>query len=73
MTCYMRHMGWMFRVLDIDNDAGNRHRVDRAIKHALELAHDTPCPEVKAYLDALSAEERFELIDTVEQELGAQD
>lgn len=71
MTCYMRHMGWMFRVLEIDNDAGNRHLVDRAIKHALNLAPDAPCPEVNEHLKALSGEERFELIDAVEDEFSA--
>jgi hypothetical protein len=62
-------MGWLFRVLEIDNDAGNRHRVDRAIKEFLELPADAPCPEVNAYLKALSGEERFELIDDLEQRL----
>jgi len=71
MTCYMKNMGWLFRVLDMDNDAGNRHRLDRAIKQSLELAADTPCNEVKAYLDALSGEERFELIDELEHRLSA--
>lgn len=70
MTCYMKHMGWLFRVLDVENDAGNRHRLDRAIKDALGLAADAPCEEVDAYLKALSGEERFELIDTLEAELG---
>jgi hypothetical protein len=71
MTCYLRHMGWMFKVLDLENDAGNRHRLDRAIKHALELAADAPCDEVQAYLEALSAEERFDLIDELERQLSA--
>lgn len=70
MTCYLRHMGWMFRVLDLENDAGNRHRLDRAIKTALELAPDAPCDEVEAYLEALSGEERFELIDELERLLS---
>lgn len=70
MTCYMRHMGWMFRVLELENDAGNRHRLDRAIKSALGLPSDAPCPDVDAYLKALSGEERFELIDTLERELA---
>lgn len=70
MTCYLRHMGWMFRVLDIDNDAGNRHRLDRAIKRTLGLAADAPCADVQAYLEALSGEERFELIDALEQEIS---
>ena len=70
MTCYLRHMGWMFRVLEIENDAGNRHRLDRAIKTALELPADAPCDEVEAYLEALSGEERFELIDELERQLS---
>jgi len=70
MTCYMRHMSWLFRVLEIENDAGNRHRVDRAIKNALGLPSDAPCPDVNAYLKALSGEERFELIDAVEREMA---
>jgi hypothetical protein len=69
MTCYLKHRGWMFRVLDIDNDAGNRHRLDRAIKAALGLGPDAPCDEVEAYLEALSGEERFDLIDTLERAL----
>jgi len=70
MTCYLRHMGWMFRVLDLENDAGNRHRLDRAIKHALGLAPDAPCDDVEAYLEALSGEEQFELIDELEHQLS---
>jgi hypothetical protein len=60
-------MGWMFEALDLENDTGNRHRLDRAIKKALEMEPDTPCPEVWAYLKALSDEERFDLIDTIEK------
>ena len=70
MTCYMRHMGWMFDALDLENDAGNRHRLDRAIKIALEMDPDTPCTDVWTYLKALSAEERFDLLDAVEKELA---
>ena len=70
MTCYMRHMGWLFRVLELENDAGNRHRLDKAIKRVLELTQDAPCPDVNAYLKELSGEERFELIDALEGELS---
>jgi hypothetical protein len=62
-------MGWLFRVLEIDNDAGNRHRVDRAIKDFLGLPPDAPSPEVNAYLKVLSGEERIELIDELERRL----
>ncbi|MGB4442319.1 MAG: hypothetical protein WBJ62_08865 [Coriobacteriia bacterium] len=71
MTCYLRHMSWMFRVLDLENDTGNRHRLDRAIKAALGLSPDAPCDEVEAYLEALSGEERFDLIDELERQLSA--
>ena len=70
MTCYLRHMGWMFRVLDLENDAGNRHRLDRALKAALGLPADAPCDEVEAYMEALSGEERFDLIDELERQLS---
>lgn len=71
MTCYQRHLGWMFRVLDLDKDAGNRRRLDRAIKRALHMPADAPCPEVNARLKSLSGEERFELIDALERDLMA--
>lgn len=69
MTCYQRHMGWLFRVLEIDKDDGNRHRLDRAIKRVLGLDPNAECAEVEAYLDALSVEERFDLIDGVQREM----
>lgn len=71
MSCYLRHMGWLFRVLEIDKDAGNKHRLDRAMRSALGLAPDVPCREVDAHFEALSAEEKFGLIDTLQRELGS--
>lgn len=69
MTCYLPSMSWLFRVLELENDAGNQHRMDRAVKSALGLPADASCDEVKAFLAALSGEERFELIDTIERAL----
>lgn len=69
MTCYLSHMGWLFRVLELDNTPGNRHRVDRAVKSALGLSPEASCDEVSAFLEALSGEERFDLIDSVERGL----
>jgi hypothetical protein len=66
----MRHMGWMFDALDLENDAGNRHRLDRAIRRALEMTADAPCADVWTYLKAMSDEERFELLELVEKELA---
>jgi len=71
MTCYMKRLGWLFRVLELDNDAGNQHRLDRAIKDLLGLPPDAPCEDVEAYLEALSGEERFDMIDTLERALSA--
>lgn len=65
----MRHMGWLFDSLDLEDDRGNRHRLDRAIKAALELDGATPCSEVWSHLKALSDEERFDLVDEVERRL----
>ena len=69
MSCYLRHMGWLFRVLELDKDAGNRRRLDLAVRRALAITSEMPCDDVRAHLDGLSFEERLELIDTVEQEL----
>lgn len=69
MSCYLRRMGWLFRVLEIDKDEGNKHRLDRAMRNALGLGPDTPCAEVDAHFEALSPEEKFGLIDTLQQEL----
>jgi hypothetical protein len=63
-------MGWMFDALDLENDAGNRHRLDRAIKRALEMSADAPCADVWTYLKAMSDEERFELLEIVEREFA---
>ena len=70
MTCYMKHLGWLFRVLELDNDPGNRHLLDRAIKEVLGLSSDAPCDQVDAHLGALSGEERFAMIDTLERLLA---
>lgn len=69
MSCYLRHMGWLFRVLELDKDAGNRRRLDMAVRRALEVEPGTPCGEVKARIDSLSVEERFDLIDQLERAL----
>lgn len=71
MTCYLRNMGWLFGALDLDRDAGNQHRMDIAVRHALHVAVETPCDEVKLRLDSLSVEERFELIDDIERQISA--
>ncbi|MHB1324445.1 MAG: hypothetical protein ACYCXZ_08985 [Coriobacteriia bacterium] len=70
MSCYLRNMGWMFRVLELDKDAGNRHRMDRAVRLTLGVEPEAPCSEVEAHLDALSVEERLDLIDRVGRELS---
>ncbi len=71
MTCYMKHLGWLFRVLELDNEPGNRHRLDRAIKETLDLPSDAPCDEVDAHLSALSGEGQFRLIDALERLLAS--
>jgi hypothetical protein len=64
-------MGWLFRVLELDKDAGNRRRLDRAVRSSLGLSSEVPCAEVQAHLDQLSVEERFEMIDQIERSLLA--
>ena len=69
MSCYLQTLGWLFRMLEIEKSAGNRHLVDLAVRRALQVEPGAPCSEVRAHLDQLSVEERFAMIDSVQREL----
>lgn len=58
MTCYMRHMDWLFEALGWPDDKEHRRRLDTALRAELELPEDAHCPEVWAAVKALSDEER---------------
>ena len=50
MTCYQRHMGWLFESLGLEYDKPTRAKVHAAIADALGLPADAHCPEVWAAL-----------------------
>ena len=52
MTCYMRHMDWLFDELAVPSDKKHRAQVDSAIRTVLALPDDAHCPEVWAALKA---------------------
>ena len=61
MTCYQRHMRWLFDALDLEYDKANRTRVDTAIRKVLGLAEGARCPEVWSSIKALQPEARDRL------------
>jgi hypothetical protein len=58
MTCYMRHMGWLFDALELPDDKLERRRIDTALRVVLETPEGAHCPEVWAAIKALSDEQR---------------
>jgi hypothetical protein len=70
VTCYMRHMTWLFEALDLEDDPGNRRAVDAAIRAPLGLDARAHCPEVWAAVKGLGDEERAELVPRVRDALA---
>ena len=70
MTCYMRHMDWLFEALELPSDTANRRAVDAALKDLLDVGDDAHCPEVWAAMKALSDAERAALVPRVAEALS---
>lgn len=62
MTCYMRHMHWLFEALDQPFDAEHKKLMDRQIRESLKTPDDAHCPQVWAAVKALSPDERLDLV-----------
>ena len=58
MTCYMRHMGWLFEALELPNDKPERKLVDGALRVVLEMPQGAHCPEIWSAIKALSDQQR---------------
>jgi len=69
MTCYQRHLHWLFEALELEYDAANRRRVDTALREVLGMPTEAHCPEVWSAIKALRLEEREALIPEVRQAL----
>jgi hypothetical protein len=65
VTCYQRHIGWLFEALDLEYEKGNRQRVDSAIRDAIGTPAETQCPQVWSAIKTLSEDERTALIHRV--------
>ena len=53
MTCYQRHMGWLFEAVGLPYDKDSRARVDAGIRATLGTPDDAHCPEVWAAIKEL--------------------
>jgi len=71
MSCYMRHMAWLFEALELPYDKEHRTLLDGAIRDALQTPMDAHCPEVWASIKALSPDERIGLIGEVRARITA--
>ena len=69
MTCYMRHMDWLFEALDLTSDKVGRRRVDSAIRDVLGLGDEAHCPEIWSALKSLTDDERAGLPDLIRARL----
>ena len=50
MTCYQRHLGWLFEATGLPYEKEPRREMHRAIVEQLGLAEDAHCPVVWAAL-----------------------
>ena len=71
LTCYMRHMNWLFDELGLPSDKKNRALVDGAIRQVLALGTDAECPQIWGELKHLSEDERFDLAPQIAEILEA--
>jgi hypothetical protein len=70
MTCYQRHMGWLFDALELPYEKDERGQVDDALRVVLGTPEGADCPEVWAAIKSLSAEQRAGLPAEVSAVLG---
>jgi hypothetical protein len=69
MTCYQRHLDWLFEALDLPYDRDGRRRLDTALREILALGPDAHCPEVWAAFKAVSEAEMASLVPRLREAL----
>ena len=57
MTCYQRHMTWLFEELGLEYDKANRRDVDTALRELLAVPAEAHCPEIWAAVKGLEPDE----------------
>jgi hypothetical protein len=70
MTCYMRHMDWLFQALELPYDKEHRKQVDSALREELQMPSEYHCPEVWASIKTLSEDERSQLANDLRSRFG---
>ncbi len=68
MTCYQRHVHWLFEALDLPYEKDERRAVDVARKDARGLPADMPSNELwLEHLKPMGSDERAQLIPRVRE------
>lgn len=68
MTCYQRHLGWLFEAVDVPYEKAGRSAVHQAMIELTDLPADAHCPEIWAAL-----KERYGVDTRVQSEQLAAD
>ena len=71
MTCYQRHLLWLFEALELPYERDERRRVDVALHDVLGLDAGAHCPEVWESLKALDEKRTAALVPEVRAALEA--
>ncbi len=71
MTCYQRHLGWVFEEFGIPYDTKHRKSLDAELKTRLGLSEESHCPEVWASLKQLAEDDRKDLLTEIGTKLQA--
>lgn len=70
MTCYMRHMAWLFADLGLATDPESQKLLDAALKRTLELPPDAQCPQVWAEVKEIDSAGWAEIMHDLRSNLG---
>jgi hypothetical protein len=69
VTCYMRHMAWLFDAVGLPDGKTERRRLDTALRQVLGTPDDAHCPEVWAAYKSLTDDEHIALVPRVREAL----
>lgn len=70
MSCYLRHMDWLFEALGLEYIAENRARIDAALRAIFGLPVEAGCPALWATIKSLSDDEREALVPAVAAQIS---
>ena len=68
VTCYQRHIHWLFEALELPYETKERRELDVALKEAVGVPADTPCNELwLEHLKPMNDDDRAALIPKVRE------